>query len=51
VRAPIDPLAGCRAHQEGWIGEIEGLDLTLSHLRGKGDQARRSRATGLGPLG
>ncbi len=41
-----------RAHQEGLIGEIEGLDLTLSHLRGKRDQARRlSRATGLGALG
>ncbi len=41
-----------RAHQEGWIGEIEGLELTLSHLRGKRDQARRlSQATGLGPLG
>lgn len=37
-----------RAHQEGWLGEIEGLDLTLSHLRGKRDQTRRlARATGL----
>jgi site-specific recombinase XerD len=30
-----------RAHHEGWLGEIEGLDLTLSHLRGKRDQSRR----------
>jgi integrase len=37
-----------RAHREGWLGEIEGLDLTLSHLRGKRDQTRRlARATGL----
>jgi site-specific recombinase XerD len=37
-----------RAHQEGWLGEIEGLDLTLSHLRGKRDQTRRlARASGL----
>ncbi len=37
-----------RAHREGWLGEIEGLNLTLSHLRGKRDQTRRlARATGL----
>ena len=37
-----------RAHREGWLGEIEGLDLTLSHLRGKREQTRRlARATGL----
>jgi hypothetical protein len=40
-----------RAHQEGWRGEIEGLDHTLSHLRGKRDQARRlACATGLATL-
>jgi hypothetical protein len=37
-----------RAHQESWLGEIEGLDLTLSHLRGKRDQTRRmAHASGL----
>ena len=37
-----------RAHREGWLGEIEGLDLTLSRLRGKREQTRRlARATGL----
>jgi site-specific recombinase XerD len=40
-----------QAHREGWLGEIEGLDLTLSHLRGKRDQTRRmARATGLAEL-
>ncbi|MFF4345260.1 tyrosine-type recombinase/integrase [Kitasatospora sp. NPDC001540] len=33
-----------RAEVEGWIGEIEGIDLTLTFLRGKRDEAsRRSR--------
>ena len=37
-----------RAQREGWLGEIEGLDLTLSHLRSKREQTRRlARATGL----
>jgi hypothetical protein len=37
-----------RAQREGWLGEIEGLDLTLSHLRRKREQTRRlARATGL----
>jgi hypothetical protein len=32
------------AEAEGWIGEIEGIDLTLTFLRGKRDEAsRRSR--------
>ncbi len=30
-----------RAGQEGWLGEIEGIDLTLTFLRQKRDQARR----------
>lgn len=30
-----------RAHTEGWLGEIEGIDLTLSFLRSKRDEARR----------
>jgi hypothetical protein len=35
-----------RAHREGWLGEIEGLDLTLSHLRDKREQTLRlARAT------
>jgi hypothetical protein len=40
-----------RAQREGWLGEIEGLDLTLSHLRGKQEQTRRlARASGFGEL-
>jgi hypothetical protein len=40
-----------RAQREGWLGEIEGLDLTLSHLRGKREQTRRlARASGFGEL-
>ncbi|SFO73810.1 Phage integrase family protein [Actinomadura madurae] len=30
-----------RAETEGWLGEIEGLDLTLTFLRQKRDQTRR----------
>jgi hypothetical protein len=30
-----------RAHTEGWLGEIEGIDLTLSFLRSKRDEASR----------
>jgi hypothetical protein len=30
-----------RAETERWLGEIEGIDLTLSFLRAKRDQARR----------
>jgi integrase len=30
-----------RAEEEGWRGEIEGLDLTLEHLRGKRERTRR----------
>jgi hypothetical protein len=30
-----------RAEAEGWIGEIEGIELTLTFLRGKRDDARR----------
>ncbi|MFC0041923.1 hypothetical protein [Actinomadura rayongensis] len=30
-----------RAEAEGWLGEIEGIDLTLSFLRQKRDQTRR----------
>ncbi|WP_420878988.1 hypothetical protein [Rhodococcus sp. (in: high G+C Gram-positive bacteria)] len=30
-----------RAHAEGWLGEIEGIDLTLSFLRSKRDEASR----------
>lgn len=32
------------AETEGWVGEIEGIDLTLTFLRGKRDEAgRRTR--------
>ena len=33
-----------RAEDEGWLGEIEGIDLTLGFLRGKrADVTRRLR--------
>ncbi|MDJ0363484.1 site-specific integrase, partial [Rhodococcus sp. H29-C3] len=39
-----------RAQTEGWIGEIEGIDLTVSFLRGKRADADRlsARTTALG---
>jgi hypothetical protein len=30
-----------RAEAEGWLGEIEGIDLTLSFLRQKREETRR----------
>jgi site-specific recombinase XerD len=40
-----------RAADEGWHGEIEGIDLTLTFLRSKRDQAQRAAATGPISLG
>lgn len=40
-----------RAVQEDWRGEIEGLDLTLTFLRSKREQARRFQRTGPVSLG
>ncbi|MEU8251063.1 site-specific integrase [Nonomuraea sp. NPDC048916] len=38
----LDLLARrARAEAEGWLGEIEGIDLTLTFLRQKRDQTRR----------
>jgi hypothetical protein len=39
-----------RAEQEGWLGEIDGLDLALNLLRQKRDETRRMlrRSTDLG---
>jgi hypothetical protein len=38
----VDLLARrARAEAEGWLGEIEGLDLTLTFLRQKRDQTRQ----------
>jgi hypothetical protein len=34
-----------RARQEGWLGEIEGIDLTVTFLVQKREQARRHRHT------
>lgn len=34
-----------RAETESWLGEIEGIDLTLSFLRSKGEQVKRSSAS------
>ncbi|HET6357729.1 hypothetical protein [Streptomyces sp.] len=40
-----------RAVAEDWRGEIDGLDLTFTFLRSKGEQARRFEQTGPVPLG
>ena len=40
-----------RAVQEDWRGEIEGLDLTLTFLRSKREQARRFQRSGPVSLG
>jgi hypothetical protein len=34
-----------RAEHEGWLGEIEGIDLTFAFLRQKREQAQRHRRT------
>jgi hypothetical protein len=38
-----------RASHEGWLGEVEGLDLTLTFLRQKRGQA--NRLTRIAPIG
>jgi hypothetical protein len=40
-----------RALSEGWRGEVDGIDLTLTFLRGKRDQARRAAERGTVSLG
>ncbi|MFF4054089.1 recombinase [Streptomyces chartreusis] len=40
-----------RAIDEGWRGEVEGLDLALRFLRSKRAQALRAAATGRVDLG
>ncbi|MFI1202736.1 hypothetical protein ACH4VR_25390 [Streptomyces sp. NPDC020883] len=40
-----------RAVAEGWRGEIDGLDLTLTFLRSKREQAQRCQRAGLVSLG
>lgn len=35
-----------RAEAEGWQGEIEGLEVTLDHLRLKREKARRMNPSG-----
>ncbi|MFB7745334.1 recombinase [Streptomyces sp. NPDC056132] len=40
-----------RAVAEGWQGEIEGLDLTLTFLRSKREQTRRFQRVGTVDLG
>lgn len=39
------------AQKEGWLGELEGLDLTLTHLRQKREQTRRIVQSGAVSLG
>lgn len=33
------PARKARAEAEGWLGEIEGIELTLSFLQGKREEA------------
>lgn len=40
-----------RAIDEGWRGEVEGLELTLTFLRSKRDQTRRTATLGAVSLG
>jgi heme oxygenase len=40
-----------RAEAEGWIGELEGLDLTLTFLHSKRAEAQRLTRIGLAHLG
>lgn len=40
-----------RATTEGWKGEVDGIDLTLTYLRGKKEQARRAATIGPTSLG
>ena len=40
-----------RAISEGWRGEVEGLELTLTFLRSKRDQTRRAASMGTVSLG
>ena len=35
------PARRARAHQEAWLGEVEGIDLTITCLRQKRDQTQR----------
>ena len=39
-----------RAETEGWKGEVDGLELTLGHLRDKRDRAIRQRKQTTAPL-
>jgi hypothetical protein len=40
-----------RARAEGWLGELEGIDLTLTFLRDKRKEAERVRHHGPITLG
>jgi len=40
-----------RALEEGWHGEVEGLDLTLAFLRSKRNQTQRMQRAGTVNLG
>ena len=40
-----------RTISEAWRGEVEGLELTLTFLRSKLDQARRAASMGTVSLG
>jgi hypothetical protein len=34
-------LARVRAEQESWLGEVDGIDLTLQFLRSKREETKR----------
>ena len=38
-----------RAEQEAWLGEVEGIDLTLTYLRQKREETKR--LTRVAPVG
>jgi hypothetical protein len=40
-----------QATARGWLGELEGLDLTLTFLRDKRHEAQRLNRTGVVALG
>lgn len=40
-----------RAEAEGWLGEIEGIDLTITFLNGKREKALRPAAKSRVDLG
>lgn len=40
IEADLSARRG-RAEQEGWLGEVQGIDLTLTFLRQKREETKR----------